>query len=61
MTPGRLVHRQGGLGQVGDPLGIGDLDLGRLLLVADQVGGPRRVAHGADDLLVPSWPMRTMS
>ena len=51
--PGGLVDREGGLGEVGDPLGVGDLHLGRLVLVADEVDGPGRVAHGADDLLVP--------
>ena len=59
--PGGLVDRQGGLGEVGDPLGVGDLDRGRLVLVADEVDGPGAWPMVPATSSCPSWPMSTMS
>ena len=48
----RLVHRKRRLGDVGNPVRIGDLQLIDLGHRSDQLDRLRRLAHGADDLLV---------
>src|SRR6266705_1906019 len=47
-----LVHRQGGLREIGDLVGVGDFDGGGLPLVADEVDGAWGLAHRPDDLFV---------
>ena len=52
----RVVHRQGGLGDVGQLVGIRDHEARHILRFLDQMDPALRLAHGALDLGVPLVP-----